>query len=275
MSYQNFIPEVWAEGINRELERKCVFIENCNRKYEGEVRQAGDVVHILGVGAPTIVTTTDKEIILADAESVSDTSIAMPIRQISHYNYKGGDIDKAQAVGGVMEALSAETSAKLASTMDAYVANLALAAGAVKYSTTAVTLTADNILSEIDKALQKLYENDVDPTTGITLTLAPWMYTLFRQAYQNIDTNNSNYLKNGLVANYNGIKVKMSNNVAKSGNNTMAMIRTDNAIAFANPMTHVEPYRPEKSFADAVKGFVLYDAKIVRPKEMIVMNVHA
>ena len=32
MSYTNFIPTVWAENINRELERNCVFVENCNRR---------------------------------------------------------------------------------------------------------------------------------------------------------------------------------------------------------------------------------------------------
>ena len=199
----------------------------------------------------------------------------MPVRQIAYYNYKVGDIDEAQSKeNGIMEALSAETSHALASKMDAYIARQAAEKEAVKYSNTTVTLTADNILGEIDKAVQKLYENDVNMGSKIVLTLAPWMYTLFRQAYTGIDTNNSNYLKNGKIAMYNGIQVKMSNNVYKDAKGvTHAMLRTENAIAFVNPMTHVEAYRPEKGFADAVKGFVLYDAKIVRPKEMIIMNV--
>ena len=51
------------------------------------------------------------------------------------------------------------------------------------------------------------------------------------------------------------------------------MIRTQRAIAFAKPLTHTEAYRPEKKFADAVKGFILFDAKVVRPKEIININV--
>ena len=50
------------------------------------------------------------------------------------------------------------------------------------------------------------------------------------------------------------------------------MVRTQRAIAYACPKIHVEPYRPEKDFKDAVKGFALYGAKIVRPKEMIILN---
>ena len=54
MSYANFIPTVWEEGIDRHLERLCVFVEDCNRKYEGKIKEKGESVKILGVGKPTI-----------------------------------------------------------------------------------------------------------------------------------------------------------------------------------------------------------------------------
>lgn len=43
MSYNNFIPTVWAKNIERDLERKLVFAEDCNRKYEGDVKKMGDI----------------------------------------------------------------------------------------------------------------------------------------------------------------------------------------------------------------------------------------
>ena len=52
--YNNFIPEVWVNAIQRDLERLHVFASDCNRQYEGEVKQMGDSVKILGVGKPTI-----------------------------------------------------------------------------------------------------------------------------------------------------------------------------------------------------------------------------
>ena len=70
--------------------------------------------------------------------------------------------------------------------------------------------------------------------------------------------------------------IKVSNNCYKDlSNNYGFMVRTDRAIAFARPMIHTEPYRPELDFSDAVKGFILYGTKIVRPKEMIIMNCKA
>lgn len=273
MAYQNFIPTVWSEAIERELERLCVFAENTNRKYEGDVKKMGDSVRILGVGKPTIYTTTNKEITLSSPENVEDTSVTMNINHIAYFNYKVDDIDKRQAVGGVMDALSKETSEGLANEMDKFIAGLAKDKMAVKDEATAYQVTADNVLLKIDDALKKLYENDVKPTTNITLTVSPQFYMILKQAYVKLDTDNSDMLKNGKVGRYGNVLIKMSNNIARSTDGELLQLKTDRAIAFVNPMTHTEAYRPENQFSDAVKGFVLYDGKIVRPKEMIVMNV--
>lgn len=278
MSYQNFIPTVWNEAIQRELERKCVFAVDTNRQYEGEVKEKGDSVRILGVGKPTITTTTNKNIVLNGPEVVEDTEITMPIRQIAYFNYKVDDIDKRQAVGGVMEALSGETSHGLANVMDKYIADLAKGQGIQKYNAAPVQLTKANILTVLDDCLVALYENDVPADGGITVTAPPWFCMLLKQAYVDLDTNNSGMLKNGKVGMYGNATIKMSNNVAAftSGSNACSaiQIKTEKAIAFANPMTHTEAYRPENGFSDAVKGFILYDAKIVRPKEMIVLDCY-
>lgn len=271
MAYQNFIPTVWAETINRELEKAHVFVTDTNRQYEGDVKAKGDSVRILGVGKPTITTQLGKKITLGAAEDVTDQSITLPINHVAYFNYKVDDIDKRQSVGGLMEALSKETSEGLADEMDKFVANLALDKSAVVADATAVTITKDNILSEIDKLLVKLLENDVKRTSKITLTLPPKFTMILKQAYTDLDTNNSEMLKNGVVGKYNGIIIKESNNCAQDTNkNYMLQMKTNRAIAFVNPMTHIEPYRPEGGFSDAVKGFILYDGIIARPKELIV-----
>lgn len=277
MAYANFIPSVWNEGINRELERLCVFVEDCNRQYEGSVKKKGESVSILGVGKPTIksLAKANRNNDIDAPEEIEDTSVIMYINQIRYFNYMVGDIDKAQAVNGVMDALEQETSEGLADEVDKYVASFAVDSSVAKLYSAATTVTKDNILGVLDLAIQKLYENDVKATTKIVVTISPRFYTLFKQAYIDKDTDNSEMLKNGRVAKYGNVIVKMSNNVHKtdSGATDNIMIRTRRAIAFAKPLTHTEPYRPEKKFADAVKGFILFDAKVVRPKEVININV--
>lgn len=283
MSYQNFIPTVWNEQIDRELERLCVFAEDCNRKYEGKVKDKGESVKILGVGKPTIrsIAKADRNNDIQAAETIEDTSIIMVIDQIRYFNYKVGDIDKAQAVGGVMDALQEETSEGLANEVDTYIANLAKDKQAVKLYATAKTVVVSktestgerNVLRVLDDAAKVLYKNDVKTSTPIIATVDVDFYMAFREAYGDKDTDNSKILKNGKVAMYGNITIKMSNNVAKDGNTSLIQVKTKRAIAYAKPLTHTEPYRPENGFADAVKGFILFGAKIVRPKEMVVANV--
>lgn len=284
MAYENFIPSVWNEAIQRELERSYVFVEDCNRQYEGDVKKKGDSVRILGVGKPTI-----KKIARQSAsgdidgpEELEDTAVTMYINQISYFNYMVGDVDRAQAVGGLMDVLSAETSEALADEADRYVASMAADSAVKSLYTAAVKVVSGsagtgekNVLDVLDEAIETLYENDVKNSTEVVVTVSPRFYTLFKRAYLTRDTDNSKALKNGRVARYGNVTVKMSNNVYRTdeGKTDNILIRTKRAVAFAQPMTHTEAYRPEKKFADAVKGFILYDAKIVRPKEICNINV--
>lgn len=269
MSYNNYKAKIWDKAIDRELKRLCVFAADCNTKYSGVINGKGDTVRIQGVGKPTIsVFGSDADISLSGAEKVADTSVSLVADHVATANYGVGDIDKAQGAGDVLSMLNTETSEGFANEIDKLVANLSLEKQAKKL--TAVTITADNILGKIDEALQALYENDVDPTSVITVTLDPARYTLFRRAYTALDTNNSEMLKNGQVARYSNAIIRMSNNVAEdSSGKKLIQVKTQRALALAQSEVHTEPYRPEDNFMDCVKGFVIYGAKIVRPKEMV------
>lgn len=274
MAYENFIPSVWSEAINRGLERACVFLQDCNRQYEGDVSEMGDSVHILGVGKPSIKTLSRENASgeIDAAEEVADSSVILNVNQIRYFNYKVGDIDKAQAVGGLMDALSEETAEGIAGAMDKFVASLAKEASPLYES--AKTVTKDNVLDIIDDAIERLQEQDVNISNGVSITISPKFYKLFKKAYISADTDNTEFMKNGMVTRYGSVIIRMSNNVAKEDDGSESiMIRTKRAIAFVNPLTHTEAYRPENSFADAVKGFVLFDGKIVRPEEIVKINV--
>lgn len=283
MSYNNFIEKIWAKGIQTELERLHVFADGVNREYEGTIKNLGDTVRIKNVGKPTItvgdMATAGRDITLSDPEEVPDGAVSLVVDHFATFNYMVQDIDKAQGAGDVMDALNKETSEGLADTHDKFISELVLGTAGVQLynSGTATALTKDNIFETLDLAQQILYENDVLPTTGITVIVPPWVHTLLRQGYIKTDTDNSQMLQNGQVAKYGNMTIKMSNNVAqKKVSNTdtwFIQMRTDRAIAFVNQATHLEPYRPEKKFSDAMKGLDLFGAKIVRPKEIITIPV--
>ena len=284
MAYENFIPEIWEEKIERDLEKACVYAEDTNRKYEGSVKKCGDTVHILGSGKPTIHTlareAADGDI--QGPEAVDGTDTILVIDQIRYFNFKEGDIDKAQAVDGVLDALTQEANEGLADEVDKHLSKIHLTSAFAPITVNDVTvgqveeeaLTKDNVLDVLDEGREKLLENDVRSTTEIVVVLPPKVETRFRRAYMKEDTNNHEEMKNGRVARYANLTIKVSNNVPKDSNgNYHIQMKTKRAIAYAQPLRHVEAYRPEKGFADAVKGFILFGAKVVRPKEIINLKV--
>ena len=278
--FNNFIPNVWAAGINKELERLCVFAEDCNTEYEGEAKKQGESVTILGVGKPTITTISKaggkRE--LADPETIEDSSVVMYINQLSTFNYLVDDIDAAQAKENVSGALKSETSEALANEIDKYIGSKAGDSAAKKLYDTAVVISAKEdeegkkyVLDVVDEAIEKLQENDVPDSAEVVITTSPKFFRFFKKAYRFEDTNNSGVLKNGKIGKYGNVTVKRSNNVYKKDGADYIMVRTKRAIAFAKTHTHTEALRSTKWFSDVVRGFVLYDAKIVRPKEMVVI----
>ncbi len=293
MSYNNFIPEHWDGHIERGLNRLCVYAEDTNRKYEGTVKRCGDTVHILGSGKPTIHTLAREA---ADGniqgpEIVEGTDTILVIDQIRYFNFKVGDIDKAQAVDGVLDSLTDEANEGLANEVDKYLSRIHLNVTAntaknedgetVETITAAsvidgvaevseLALTKDNVLDLLDKGREKLLEHDVKSTTEIVVVIPPKMETMFRRAYMKEDTNNHEEMAHGKIAKYANLTIKVSNNVPMVEDGTYHIqMKTKRAIAYAQPLRHVEPYRPEGSFADAIKGFILFGAKLVRKKEAV------
>ena len=182
-----------------------------------------------------------------------------------------------------MGVLNTEASEEVANAIDKHIANLVHpdknTVGVQLYKSANTVITNQNVMSVLDDCQAMLYANDVSPSTEVEMILPPWLYMCFRQAYQNKDTDNSEYLTNGKVARYGNMTIKMSNNVAfknvSSVDQYYVQIRTKRAIALAMSSAHTEPYRPESKFEYAVKGFKLYGAKIVRPKELVVLRCSA
>lgn len=78
-------------------------------------------------------------------------------------------------------------------------------------------------------------------------------------------------LENGVVdgADVAGFTLRMSNNVPVAANKYSIMAGTEMAISYAGQITEIEPYRPEKTFADAVKGLFVYGTKVIEPKALV------
>lgn len=286
MAFQKFKPEVWSQKFMEDLDKTLVFKEDCNHSYEGDAKKPGDAVRIFGLGDVEIGAWHHGKLEkLGDAQEVTGHSILMPINEIRTFNFEvGDDLDKAQAMGGsgLMGKFTTKAKDNIADVIDQFIAGLHVGNCDLANTSAPAQLTAQTILDAIDAAYLKLLENNVSRNTKVTLTAPPWFIMMLKRAYVELDTDNSAMLKNGRVGRYGGIILKESNNVfhqteSVSGSNKDVFhiqLKTDEAIAFVNPYTHMEGYRPDLTFIDCVKGYTLFDGMVVAPKQVIDLNVY-
>ncbi len=272
MAITNFIPTVWSETLYQALDKKYVAVANCNRDFEGDIAERGSVVKICGVSNVTIGNYT-KNSDMNDPQTLSDTVRELTINQAKYFNFQIDDVDRAQSSPKLMDAAMKIAADNLANTADMYVFQL-YSEVSQKIS---ATPTADTILDIILKARERLAEQNVSDFSNVVLEVSPWVATMILKAKIALETDNVAALQNGYLGSIGGCPIFVSNNVfseLENGNiHSFCYMRTKRAIAFAEQLSEVEAYRPEKRFADAVKGLHLYGAKIVYPNEIVVLNL--
>lgn len=274
MSYEKFKANVMAAKIMEDRTRASAFINHTVREYEGLLRNVGDSVTIKGAGKVAFTHTSDgKPIKLGDPQTPEGTNAILTVKQQDAFNFMVPDIDAAQGAKDAIALYRRQVSNELAMIQDRYIASMAKSPLAKLASANATQATKANILEMLDDAVQWLQEGDVPTTEKVTAFVTPAAFKLIRQNDISLDTDNSKMLASGAVAKYNNLDIVISNNVVRDSGVDYCMIMTDKAIAFVDAITKIEAKRANDYIADEVRGVSLYDAKLIRPKELYVLNI--
>lgn len=270
MAITNFISTVWSENLLKQLDTKYIGVLHCNREYEGDIKNQGSIVKICGVGEVTVSDYT-KNSDMEAPQTLSDYASTLRINQAKYFNFQIDDVDRAQSNPKLMNEAMKVAAASLANAADAYVYSLY---GDSSIEVTDAAATADGIIDHIiDLKTRMMKANVMDPDQ-IVIEVTPEIAALMLKAKIDLGADGGNTLESGLLGKIAGCKIYVSNNVVvdESGYHK-CLVRTKRAVAFAEQVSEVEAYRPEKRFADAVKGLHLYGAKIVYPEEFMVLNL--
>jgi hypothetical protein len=274
MAVTSFIPKLWSARLLNALDKSHVFANVVNRDYEGDIQKMGDTVHINTIGAVTIGTYTQNTDFTSGPETLATTDQTLTIDQAKYFNFQVDDIDAAQAAGDIMDKAMTRAAYGLADASDKYIAGV-LAGAADKtnlVSSTAVALTSSNVYENVVKMRTILDKANV-PTAGRWLVIPPEMYALILLDDRFVKTGGEmaeGILRTGLVAQAAGFDIYLSNNCVSVTTGTETKVTTytitggvDAAATYAEQIVSTEAYRPEKRFADAVKGLHVYGAKVV------------
>jgi hypothetical protein len=280
MAITNFQQTIWSKKIKEALATITSLRNHCDFQYEKDSKNAKEV-KILGVVRPTIRTYVPGTPLTLEAGT--DASQTLEINQYKYFDFEVEDIDKAQSVPGLMEALTKEASRGLAEEGDKYVASLietaVESATPIGQSGSVISLTTANAMASVEDGFAYLYGKNVPVNSEFYLELAPKVFTIYRQSLTEISTNNPEILKRGAVGKINNAYVCIENLLptGKTGTGSVDnvyynVLRTSKAIAFVEQIDKVEAFRPHDAFQDALKGLYVFGAKIVRPDEIYVMK---
>lgn len=275
MSITRFRPEIWSANLLVALRKTLVYAGPgvVNRDYEGDIEAAGDTVRITSISDPTIGTYSANTTTITP-EELTDAQRTLTVDQAKYFAFFVDDVDKRQAKGNVIPEAMRRAAYRLADNVDQYVAALytgvqsANQLGTVAVPTATPTAFYDSILVPLGV---KLDEANV-PSEGRFCVIPPWLHGRAQRddRFVRVDASGSSEtLRNGIVGRAAGFDILKSNNAPLvTGDDYAVIAGVDMAISYAEQINKTEAYRPEAKFADAVKGLMLYGAKLVRPEAL-------
>lgn len=271
MAITQFIPTVWSETLYRQLDKEYIAVKNCSREFEGDIKNMGDTVKIIGLNPINVFDYTKNTDMSAPGE-LSDNVRMLTVNRAKAFNFVIDDIEAAQTSPVIMKEAMRVAASALSNEADKYIYSLyetVPAENVIKSD----SLTSDGVLDLLLNAQQKLLEKNVPGNEEIVLEVPPCVAAKIIKAKIMNGTSNEEELDKGCIGKFLGFRIYVSNNIVNAQNYHKCFARTKRAIAFAEQINEVEAYRPEKRFADAVKGLHLYGAKVVYPDEILVLDI--
>ena len=272
MAVTSFIPEIWAARLLEKLEKAHVYAALVNRDYEGEIKNAGDTVHINTLGDLTIGTYDGTTAITY--EDLATSSQDLVIDQKKYFAFRVDDVEKVQAMPGLVEAATQNAAYELNDVNDKFLA-ATLAAGATAVSATAVSLTAANVYQNVIAMKVALDRANV-PTEARWLVVDPAFHALLLQdeRFVSFGTDITNErLTNGRVGRAVGFDIYVSNNAPEASGTYTAIAGVPMAATYAEQILETEALRSENYFKDLVRGLHVYGAKVTRPTALAKLDV--
>jgi len=263
MSNYNSIEKIISTEILRTNEDNLLADRVCNTQFVGDIKNKGDRVVFVGLSDPAIYNYTGS----LSYENIEDNAVTLYVDNDKAFAFKVKDIEELRSSIGLRDSQLRRASYLLKNEVDKYVFGLYGDAG---YTFTSTTVTPSNVLETIATLKQKLEEQNV-PDGRTWIVVPPFIKTKLMLAGIKFQVNNG---INGTGAvgftDELGCDIFVSNQLAVSGSDTMMLGGSYSAIAYAEQVLETQVIdRMEDSFDKAVRGRIVFGAKVIRPAELI------
>ena len=295
-----FVPEFYSQKLLKESKEMTDFKNNMtNSDWEGEIKSAGDTVHICTPDASNIVI---GEGVVPEVNDVYPKSMTLTIDKTKSFQFKFNDIEQAQSQFNMMEGymsianermmIEVNKELELEVLNNAEVPNVGTNAAGFK-ATSATINTFFNRLKKTlmaNKALSPagFYTFKGNKEQALQLNAVVTIGTgLFEQLVNSTQLTHptvqgDDILYKGVVGQIAGMQIfvdtlldgikqtECANHYAdEAGKKFIAIAGTKMGITFAEQYNKVEKLRDPQTFADIGRALYLYGYKITNPKSLV------
>lgn len=299
-----FVPEFYSQKLLKESKEMTDFKNNMtNSEWEGEIKSAGDTVHI---STPDLSMITIGEGVVPDTSNVYPKQISLTIDKSRSFQFKFNDIEQAQSqfnmIDGYMSAANEKMMVEVNKELELDVLNNA-EVPEVGNHTTPIAVTAATINTFFNKIKRTLMGNKALSPAGFytfkgnkeqSLQLAPIVTIgagLFEQLVNctvltHPTVQGDDVLYKGIVGQIAGMKIfvdtlldgitsaECAAHYADEANGEyIAIAGTKMGITFAEQYNKVEQLRDPQTFSDIGRALYLYGYKITNPKSLVKATV--
>jgi hypothetical protein len=294
-----FIPEYYSQKLLKESKEMTDFKNNMtNNDWEGEIKSAGDTVHIV---TPDLSNIVIGEGVVPETNNVYPKSLTLTIDKSKSFQFKFNDIEQAQSQFNMLEGYMSSANERmmvevnkeleLAVLEDAEVPAVGNA-GAPFQATSATIVSFFNRLKKTlmaNKALSPAGFYTFKGNKEQALQLAPIVTIgtgLFEELVNSTQLTHptvqgDDILYKGVVGQIAGMKIFVDTlldtianeagtfSADEAGRSYVAIAGTKMGITFAEQYNKVEKLRDPQTFADIGRALYLYGFKITNPKSLV------
>lgn len=277
MATDSFIPEIWSKKLLKTLDNTSVMVDLVNRDYEGEITQAGDIVHVRTFGSVTVNNYTRNSTI--SFQALTDPMVDLLIDQQKYFAFKVDDLDKAQANVDILEGYVQRAATAMRDVVDSRLLSHYVQVhtdNIIGTDMAPITLTAANIYGYIIDLAERLDKKNV-AMDGRHLVITPQFKTLLLKApeFTRATGLGDSTITNGRIGTIGGFNVHVTTNMAAVSGVLNLMAFGPDFITYASQVAKLEHVRPTDQFCDAVKGLYLYGSKVLHPEAGAVLKANA
>ena len=261
------VPIIFAAKVLKVIDDKLVFGKIATKEYQGEIKQKGSRVEIIGLGEVTINEYDDTATPAVTYEAPKDSAIFLDVNKAYYYGISMGDIKEKQSSVNHMTNYADKAGYGLDKKVDTFIASLydQTATGAAYISdTTCDTATVTSVIGELWDACEgvNIEKKFIVLPSWVTLKL------LLAGILKAQDLEGE--LKNGFVGRVLNFDMYQSNRcVALAGTKrNVIMAGSYDSIAFVQQIIESEVLRLETRFADAIRGLHVWGSRVIKPKEL-------